>query len=122
MARTNYTFQEAAHPCGTGLCPPAADFSGRPLPQDYPACGNPVCRTLPGAENQITHPKWVLCLAQPVALADPTRRQWRCSGTSMVAPAVFLFDYFIHDHGIEHFGSKYPEHTVYAYDILVITS
>ena len=40
----------------------------------------------------------------------------------MVAPAVLLFDYFIHDHGIEHFGSKYPEHTVYAYDILVITS
>ena len=68
MARTNYTFQEAAHPRGTGLCPPAADFSGRPLPQDYPACGNPVCRTLPGAENQITHPKWVLCLAQPVAV------------------------------------------------------
>ena len=66
MARTNYTFQEAAHPCGTRLCPPAAGFSGRPLPQDYPACGNPVCRTLPGAENQITHPKRVLCLAQPV--------------------------------------------------------
>lgn len=37
--------REAAHPCGTRLCPPAADFSGRPLPQGFPACGNPVCRT-----------------------------------------------------------------------------
>ena len=73
--------------CGTRLCPPAAGFSGRTLPQDYPACGNPACRTLPGAENQITHPKWVLCLAQTTCRAQtwragPERERGSITGSS----------------------------------------